>query len=198
AEHFNIADVSVAAEIEDVKAAHPDAFIAWSTGTPAGTIFRDVNAAGLDMPIATTGGNMTYAQMKQYKAFLPKHLYIPSSEFVLRDPKLMAPAQVRPHEDFYKAFAAVGEKPDISDDLAWDPGEIVVHTLRTLGPGATAAQARDFIAHLTSYPGVDGIYNFEKVPQRGLDVTSAVVSIWDPKADTWVPVSKPTGIPLKR
>ena len=195
-EHFNTTDLSVAAQIQNVRAAHPQAFIAWSTGTPIGTVFRDIEGAGLDIPIATTGGNMTYAQMKQYTDFLPKQLYIPSSQWVVRDPKLLDPSLVAAHEAFFRAFDAAGQKPDESADLAWDPGQILVYTLRKLGPKATAAQALDFIEHLTDYAGVDGIFNFEKVPQRGLDVTSAIVTKWDPKAQTWQPVSKPTGIPL--
>jgi branched-chain amino acid transport system substrate-binding protein len=195
-EHFNTTDVSVSAQIEDVKAANPQAFIAWSTGTPIGTIFRAIVAAGLDVPTATTGGNMTYQQMGQYAAFLPKRLYIPSSQWVVRDPKLMAPEIRKPHEDFYKAFEAAGIKPDEASELAWDAGVLALHALRTLGANATAEQVQAFISKLKNYPGVDGTYNFVKIPQRGLDVTSGVVSIWDTKLNTWVPVSKPAGDPL--
>ena len=190
-EHFNTTDVSVAAQIEDVKAANPQAFIAWSTGTPIGTIFRAITAAGLDVPTATTGGNMTYQQMEQYAAFLPKQLYIPSSQWVVRDPKLLEPALRKPHEDFFKAFAAAGINPDEASELAWDAGVLSLHALRTLGANATAAQVQGFISKLTNYPGVDGMYDFVKIPQRGLDVTSGVVTLWDPKAKTWQPVSKP-------
>jgi len=59
--HFNINDVSVSAQIETITAANPQAFIAWSTGTPIATIFRAVAAAGLQIPMVTTSGNMTYA-----------------------------------------------------------------------------------------------------------------------------------------
>ena len=76
--HFNITDVSVSAQIETVKAANPQCFIAWSTGTPIATIFRGIRDQGLDVPIGTTDGNMTYAQMTQYADFLPKQLYIPA------------------------------------------------------------------------------------------------------------------------
>jgi hypothetical protein len=34
------------------------------------------------------------------------------------------------------------------------------------------------------------------VPQRGLTVKNALVSRWDPAADTWTVVSQPTGTPL--
>ena len=44
--HFNPADVSVSAQIERIKAASPDAFIGWSTGSPSATIFRARRKAG--------------------------------------------------------------------------------------------------------------------------------------------------------
>jgi hypothetical protein len=35
------------------------------------------------------------------------------------------------------------------------------------------------------------------VPQRGTDVSDGVVTVWSPKADTWVvTVSKPGGAPF--
>ena len=46
--HFNPTDVSVAAQIERVKAAKPQAFIAWSTGAPIATVFKGIVQAGLD------------------------------------------------------------------------------------------------------------------------------------------------------
>ncbi len=194
--HFNITDVSVAAQIENVKAANPQCFIAWSTGTPIGTIFRGMVQAGLDVPTGTTDGNMTYAQMTQYAQFLPKQLYIPAAQWVVREPSLLAPAVAKKHEEFYKAFAEAGEKPDIASELGWDAGMILVQALRTLGPNATAAQVRDFLGRLKDFAGVNGVYDFTKVPQRGLDVSDTVVTHWSPQAKTWQVVSKATGVPL--
>ena len=55
---------------------------------------------------------------------------------------------------------------------------------------------RAFLAGQTALPGVDGVYDFVKVPQRGLDVSNSVVTVWDAKADKWLPVSKAGGAPL--
>jgi branched-chain amino acid transport system substrate-binding protein len=190
-EHFNTTDVSVAAQIENVKAKNPQCLIAWSTGTPIGTIFRGITAAGLDVPTATTDGNMTYAQMEQYTAFLPKQLYIPAAQWVVRDTALLDPTAAKAHAEFYRLFGEAGIKPDISSELAWDAGMIVIDALRKLGPDAKAPQVRDFIQHLKGYAGVNGVYDFEKVPQRGLDVSNAVVTRWSPQEKTWQVVSKP-------
>jgi branched-chain amino acid transport system substrate-binding protein len=80
--------------------------------------------------------------------------------------------------------------------LAWDPAMIVIDTLRHLGANATAQQVRDHIASLKGYAGINGIYDFAKIPQRGLDVQAAVMTLWSPAHQTWELVSKPTGIPL--
>ena len=197
-EHFNPTDVSVAAQIEKIKAAKPQAFIAWSTGAPIGTIFKAVTQAGLDVPMGTTDGNMTFAQMTQYAAFLPKQLYIPAAGWAMhgtdvKRPPGVAAAQAR----FEAAYKATGAEPDVAAALAWDPGSIVIDALRKLGPKATAPQVREYLSHLKGYAGVDGIYDFERVPQRGLDVQDAVVTRWMPDKKRWLPVSQPAGEPLK-
>jgi branched-chain amino acid transport system substrate-binding protein len=194
--HFNTTDVSVAAQIEKVKAADPQGFIAWSTGTPIATIFRAVQQAGLEVPIGTTDGNMTYAQMTQYADFLPKQLYIPAAQWVVRDPALLEPAILAKSQEYYKAFDEAGARPDIASELGWEPGMIVVHALRTLGPEASAAQVHDFIEHLQNFAGVNGSYDFVKSPQRGLDVSNSVVTRWSTEQKTWQVVSKPAGVPL--
>lgn len=195
-EHFNTTDLSVTAQIAHIKASGAQALVAWSTGSPIATIFRGITQEGLDIPVATTDGNMTYAQMTQYKDFLPKQLYIPAAQWVVRDPSLLAPALRKPHEVFYKSFETAGVKPDIAMELGWDTSWIVVDSLRHLGPKATAKQLRDYMGKLRGFAGVNGVYDFTKTPQRGLDITDSVVTRWSPQKGTWEVVSKPTGIPL--
>jgi branched-chain amino acid transport system substrate-binding protein len=195
-EHFNTTDVSVSAQIERIKASKPQALIAWSTGAPIATIFRAIQQTALDVPVATTDGNMTYAQMTQYKDFLPRQLYIPAAQWVVRDPTLLSPVVAAKSQIFYKAFADVGAQPDIASELGWEPGMLVIETLKKLGSGAGAAQLRAALVQTKDYAGVNGLYDFTATPQRGLDVTDAVVTRWAPAKNIWEIVSKPTGIPL--
>ncbi len=195
--HFNITDVSVAAQIEHIREAKPQALIAWSTGSPIATVFKGIIQAGLNIPVATTDGNMTFAQMKQYKAFLPKQLYIPSAEWVRHTGVLkLAPAVETAQKQFFDAFDAAHYKPDIGATLAWDPALVVIHALRHLKPNPTAQQVRDYIAKLKGFAGINGVYDFPARPQRGLDIHDAVVTRWSPAHKTWEVVSKPTGVPL--
>ena len=196
-EHFNPTDVSVSAQIQNIKAAKPQALIAWSTGAPVGTIFKGAVQGGLDIPVGTTDGNMTHAQMSRYADFLPKQLYIPAASWVMysssakRDPAIEA-AQER----FAAVFKAAGAVPDVASALAWDPAMVVIDALRKLGPDATATQLRDHIAQLKGFAGIDGIYDFTREAQRGLNLDNAVVTLWDPAKKNWTPVSAPTGVPL--
>jgi branched-chain amino acid transport system substrate-binding protein len=196
--HFNTTDVSVAAQIETVKAANPDAFVAWSTGTPIATIFKGILQAGLDVPTATTDGNMTFAQMTNYAEFLPKQLYIPAAEWPPHEGLLkLDPAIEQTQQEFYAELKAASVEPDVAASLAWGPAMLVTQALRQLGPDATATQIRDYLASLKGSPGIDGFFDFPATPQRGLDDRNAVVTRWEPAKRAWTVLSEPGGMPLK-
>ena len=197
--HFNPTDVSVAAQMARIKAAHPQALIAWTTGAPIATVFKGVTEAGLDIPVGTTDGNMTHAQMSHYAAFLPKQLYIASDAWpYMAGPEVTDPRMKKAQAAFVAAFAKAKVAPDVASALAWDPAQILIAALRKLGPSATAAQVREWIAGQTDFAGVDGIYDFKRYPQRGLGAASVVVTRWTPAKNMWVPVSAPAGTPLTR
>ena len=196
--HFNTTDVSVAAQIETVKAAKPDAFVAWATGTPIATIFKGILQAGLDVPTATTDGNMTFAQMTNYADFLPKQLYIPAGEWPPHEGlEKLDPATEQAQQEFYAEFKAAGVEPDVAASLAWGPAMLVVKALRDLGTEATAVQIRDYLSKLKGTPGIDGFYDFPATPQRGLDDRNAVVTRWEPTKHAWIVLTEPGGLPLK-
>jgi len=197
--HFNPTDVSVAAQIERVKAANPQAFIAWSTGAPIATIFRAINQAGLDIPIGTTDGNMTHAQMTQYDSFLPAQLYFPAAFWAVAVERgAKGEAVSAAQQQFLATFAEAGIPPDLPGEIAWDPAMILIEALRRLGPDVTADRLRDHLAHLKDFPGANGTYDFEKEPQRGLTVENAVVTRWNRASKHWDVLSKPTGVPLEQ
>lgn len=194
--HFNPSDVSVAAQMGTIAAAKPQAIIAWSTGAPIATIFKGMAQAGIDVPTGTTDGNMTLAQMHRYASFLPPQLYFPSAQWVAQGGKAVKdPAVRKAQEAFDAAYKAAGKTPDVAAALAWDPAQVIVAGLRALGTKATAAQMRTWLASHKG-AGVDGYYDFAKIPQRGLNAESAIVSRWDAKTGYWVPVSSPGGAPL--
>ncbi len=195
--HFNPTDVSVSAQIEQVKAANPQALIVWTSGSPFGTVLKGIVQSGLDIPVGTTDANMTLAQMKQYASFMPSEMLFMSSEWPPHDAGLQLPPAVdKAQAAMFGAYKAEGVSPDISAALAWDSGMLVIDTVRKLGLAATPEQIRASIAAETGWVGINGTYDFSKEPQRGLDITDSVVTRWIQDKNMWVIVSKPGGAPL--
>jgi branched-chain amino acid transport system substrate-binding protein len=194
-EHYNASDVSVAAQIARIKNSGAQAMIAWTVGGPLATIFNGMQSAGLDIPVLATPGNMTYVQMKQYAAFLPKELYFPGSAAFAPEQLPNGPEK-KVVTAYLDAFKANGIRPDQGHLFVWDPVIILVDALNKLGPNATPAQLRDFI---TGYHGVGmfGKYDFHAVPQRGIGIDSVIMVRWSPEKDTWVGVSKAGGEALR-
>ena len=191
-------NVSVSAQVEQIKAANPQALIAWTTGAPMTVALKAIVQAGLNVPVATSGGNMTYAQMAEYASFLPKELYIGSSEWPPHAGVItLAPEVEARQKIFYDAYAAAGLAPEGPSTYIWDSAMIVVDALRAIGTNATAKDVHNYISSLKSYPGVNGIYDFTKEPQRGLGENAAVMTLWDPAKKAWKIVSKPRGEPLQ-
>jgi branched-chain amino acid transport system substrate-binding protein len=197
-EHYNTTDVSVAAQIEKIKASGAQALISWATGTPVATVFKGAIQAGLDLPITPTSGNQTFAQMTQWADFLPKQLYMPSGLFPEHDGVItLDPRVEKAQHDMYAVLAERNLKADNMEATSWDAGLIIVAALRQLGPDATAEQIRQYIAGLTDFAGIDGIYDFKANPERGLGPDSSIVVGYDAPGKRWVWMTKPGGEPLK-
>jgi branched-chain amino acid transport system substrate-binding protein len=199
AARFNPTDVSADAQIQTIKGSDPQAFIAWTSGTALGTVFKSVVNAGLDVPIATSNANMNPAQMAQYADFTPRQLFIPCSNWLPTRVAADVPPEVQKAKDqLYAAFKEAGVSPDNAAALSWDPTMIVAAGLRTLKPDATAADLRVWLANLKGFAGAVGIFDFPATPQRGLDESSVIITQWQHSDRTWQVVSHPKGVPIER
>jgi branched-chain amino acid transport system substrate-binding protein len=197
-EHFNPTDISVAAQIANIKASGAQAMIAWTTGAPAATVFKGMAQDGLDIPVAPTSGNQTFAAMAQWESFLPKQLMLASALYPEHEGVLtLDPRMEKAQHEMYAILKAHNLRADNQVATSWDAGSIVVASLRKLGPNATAAQLKDFIANLTDFAGVDGVYDFKKYPERGLGPDGSTVTTYDAATKSWKWLSKPGGEPLK-
>jgi branched-chain amino acid transport system substrate-binding protein len=191
-EHFNITDLSVSAQVTRVAAASPDAFIAWTTGTPFGLILKQMSQSGLDVPVLSNSGNAITVQMEQYIPVLPKELYFSSlvglGVDVLRPGPILDSLKL-----FTAALKARGVTPDNGYIFAWDPALIILDALQHLSPDATSEQIRDYIEQLHGFAGINGLYDFRDGSQRGIGINSEMVVRWDPKTKEWIPVTRPGG-----
>ncbi len=188
-EHFATTDISVGAQLARIKAANPQAVIAWAAGTPAGTIFHSAFDAGLNLPTMTSPGNLNYAFFKQYARFLPKDLYFAAIPYY-------ASSEITDHSMktalgiLSDSLATINQKPDQIFVSSWDPTRLVVNALQRLGPDASASALRDYLLGLRGWTGVNGSYDFRAQPQRGIGQNSIVMVRWDADKGDWIPASK--------
>ncbi|MBV8537918.1 MAG: ABC transporter substrate-binding protein [Alphaproteobacteria bacterium] len=194
---FSPSAVSVAAEVETVKAAKPDAIISWTTGTPMGTVFKGLIQAGIDVPVVPSAGDLLYTFMDRFKATLPRQVYFSGGTGTARgDGLTLAPGIIAAKAAYFEAFRPLGIYPDTGCEIVWDATMIAVDALRHVGTDAPAAKVRDYIAHLKGYAGVSGVYDFEAYPQRGLGTKAAVMMRWNAEKTMFEAVSQPGGEPI--
>ena len=195
-EHFAVGDLTVSAQIARIKAAGAQAIDAWTTGTPFGTVLRGVQEGGWDGTVMTNGGNINKTQMEQYASFIPRDMILTGPPYMTLG---IIPARVRlAKATFLDAMHQINiAQPDQTNLVAWDALLVTVEALRHIGPGATAVQMRDYILQLHDFPGINGMYDFRRGDQRGVDPLSSPIVRWDKAAGEFVTISRPGGLPLK-
>lgn len=190
---FAPTDISISAQVQNVKAAQPQVLITAASGTPFGTILRGVHDAGLDIPVITLSSNMHAEQIAQYASFLPRQLLFVSSRGAVYEPD--ADARVKAAQQrFFDAFRRAGITVSNGHAVPWDAMSLLVDALRRLGPNASATQIRDYLAGLQGFVGIDGPYDFRTVPQRGIGDAGTILYGWDPVRKDFVIASKPRGL----
>ena len=190
--HFAPLDVSVAAQISQIKAANPQALISWAVGTPFGTVLRSATDGGLDVPILTGAGNQTADQMKQYAHILPKAIYF-ESMLDMATGAVVPPPIAKMQAIYFKAFNTAGVQTDGGYGGIWDMAMIYVDAFRHYNGNPTADQVHDFIERQRAYPGVSGVYDYSKYAQRGVGQDADMISTWNPGTQSFVAASKPGG-----
>jgi len=182
-ERFNPTDLSVAAQITRIKAAGAQAIISYTSGAPFGTVMHGLIDVGVNVPVITSQGNLSYAFLEQFKAVLPKELLFVSGPLPSEGERVPAGPFKSSQLAYLAAFQAAGVKPDFGEAVAWDAGSIIVAALRRLGARATAEQVRQYVRGLHDFPGVQGLYDFRSGDGHGAPMLSMLQ--WDPAKDAW-------------
>jgi branched-chain amino acid transport system substrate-binding protein len=195
-EHMNVSDISVAAQLARIKESGAQAVIAWVTGTPLGTVLRAALEVGVEVPILTSSGNLSYPELRGFSSFVPRELLFPASPGDAPD-ELPGGAMKNAVAAFAAAFKAAGTRPDQGHTLAWDPALIAVEALKKAGPNASPAQIKAYLDAFHDWSGINGRYDFRAVPQRGLGPGNVIVVKWNAPSDSWSGVSKLGGDAVK-
>ncbi len=197
--HFAPGDVTVAAQIATMQAGNPQAIVSWATTAAGGTVLRGLKQAGIDLPTAASGSNMTLQQMTDYAPFLPSQVFFGVGEWAANgDPRLsVSPEVVAQQKLFFSSMKTINAYPDAGIELGWEPIRVVADALNQLPDGADAKQLHDFLVAWQKHIGAEGQYDFVKTPQRGLNIDNAVVVRWDAAKKEWHLVSNLRGTPLE-
>lgn len=144
----------------------------------------------------TSPGNLNAAFFKQYDRLLPKDLYFAAIPYYASD-EVGDRGVKRALAVISDALATIQQKPDQIYASTWDPAMIVVDALQHLGTNASATALRDYLLTLHGWAGVNGVYDFRTVPQRGIGQSSIVMVRWDGDKKDWIPASRFGGEPRK-
>jgi len=192
-EHFGVADLSIAAQISRIAAARPQAILAWVTGTPTGTALHGIHDNGLDVPVMLNAGDIVKKQIADYSSFMPSTVLFPGLLYMT--PELASPAVRATQTEFTEAFSSQGAAATVPGAFGYEPARVVIEAFRHVGTKATAKQLRDYIETIKGLPSINGLMNFTDGSQRGSSVSGVVIVRWDNQRQTFVPVSKPGGVP---
>jgi branched-chain amino acid transport system substrate-binding protein len=178
-EHFAPTDLSIAAQIAQIKAANTQAVMTCASGTIFGTVVRGLHDAGLDIPTSASAANMIYAQLTGYAGVLPHNLFFATTRGFVPDPQLGKGPLKDSQDRFFHAFRAAHIRPEYQDAVVWDPAMIVMDALRHAGAHPTAAAMRSYIEGLHDWAGIAGIYFFSDNSQRGIGENALQIVRWD-------------------
>ncbi len=185
-EHFAINDLSVSAQLARIKDFQPQGLFVWTSGNASQTALRGIQDAGLDIPIFTSYSNATPSQMATFKGYMPKEFLISGLPSMLPPEQLPMGKMRDAVVQYDAAFKAAGLQPDVTQATPWDAASIVIAALRKLGPNASAADLRNYIANLRGWTGVTGTYDFKAIPQRGVNWKAVAMVRWDAARAMWV------------
>jgi branched-chain amino acid transport system substrate-binding protein len=195
-EHYAPGDISVSAQLERIKAANAQAIVSYNTGLPFGTVLRGMRDAGIDVPVATSGGNMTYGQMTTYAPFLPTEvLFGGTVAWSPGDARIAAVKQMQ--LAYVAALDKAGMKPEGGYATVWDPAILAVAVLSALGPDTDATKVRAYLTGLQGWSGIQGVYDFKRYPQRGVGAEAVLVMRWDATKKTFVAAGRAPGVALR-
>ena len=118
-ESFTPTDISIAPQVEKIKASGAQALLIYATGAPFGTVLRGLFDAGVNLPIDTTGPNFNPVLLERFKTFMPKsEMIIGGASFFKRDRKAGDPLKAA-IDEFYDALGANGRSvPRVRERLA--------------------------------------------------------------------------------
>jgi branched-chain amino acid transport system substrate-binding protein len=191
-ERFGVADISVAAQVANMRNAGVQAVWVGASGTPFQVVLRDMRDAGLDVPVGTIASNQSVAQLVSYGSIVPPDLEMVAARWAAYDVMGSGPVKDKVTA-FRSAEAKAGLQADGPASIGWDFAQFIAAGYRKFGAGMTPANLREYVATLRNVAGICGYYDFITTPGRGLTSKDTVVLRWNGARKTFDPISTAGG-----
>jgi branched-chain amino acid transport system substrate-binding protein len=168
-EYFNTDDVSVTTQLTKIKNTNPDAIIAWVVGQPLGVVFQGINQVGLDIPLLTSHGNLSYGFLSSVASIQPDEFYVPATKDMGLEGLDPSDEQYEKIKTFKERYSAqFNADPGLGSGAAWDALDLLVQAFKEAGTNPDEVAA--YLESIDHHVGVAGTYDLSEEDHRGLGV----------------------------
>lgn len=172
---YDPAAVSATSQLQQVMAANPQALVVWSTGTPVDVALKGIQQLGINLPVATTDGNLSNTFLQRIADYTPQTLLIPATRDFWWD-TLPANDPARALEQYYhdQYESRYNETPDFGPGVGCDAVLLIGQALKQAG-STDPARVKDALEHIDGFTGVLGTYHMSADDHRGLQLQDVAI-----------------------
>lgn len=167
--------VSATSQLQQVTSANPQALVVWSTGTPAGVALKGIQQLGINLPVATTDGNLSNTFLQRIADYTPQQLLIPATRDFWWQTLPKSDPSYSLEQDYHQKYQQkYNETPDFGPGVGYDAVLLVGQALKKAGAG-DAAKVRSALEKIDGFTGVVGTYHMSADDHRGLGLPDVAI-----------------------
>lgn len=167
--------VSAASQLQQVMAANPQALVVWSTGTPAGVALKGIQQLGINLPVATTDGNLSNTFLRRIADYTPQQLLIPATRDFWWQTLPQNSASYRVEQAYHQRYQQKYKaSPDFGPGVGYDAVLLVGQALKE-ARSSDPAKLRAALEKIDGFVGVVGTYQMSVNDHRGLGLSDVAV-----------------------
>lgn len=167
--------VSATSQLQQVTSANPQALVVWSTGTPAGVALKGIQQLGINLPVATTDGNLSNTFLQRIADYTPQQLLIPATrDFWWQTLPKSDPSYTLEQDYHQKYQQQYNETPDFGPGVGYDAVLLMGEALKKAG-SSDATKVKSALEKIDGFTGVVGTYHMSADDHRGLGLPDVAI-----------------------
>lgn len=167
--------VSATSQLQQVMSAGPQAIVVWSTGTPAGVALKGIQQLGINLPVATTDGNLSNTFLQRIADYTPQELLIPATRDFWWQTLPKSDASYSLEQDYHQKYQQqYHETPDFGPGVGYDAVLLMGQALKNAG-SSDATKIKAALEKVDGFAGVVGTYHMSADDHRGLGLPDVAI-----------------------